>query len=313
MKDSMRKMFRLAVVIVCLLSLAAYAAKKSDLNIFNEGDKPPLIKTIIHFFPPMKKIHKPLLHTAEQSDIQGINDAGINCSFDTADELLAYCPSDEDMKQIRQDFNITFDQSLVTHGVLVPWSCQNNGNESSIMLTMYNAFRLMKCIPPFVEGLVWEPEYNNLYDWLKSIELKQITFFWADFGYGSHGWDKKIFIVGNNLEDRMFRETVNPQTGVGLLHLVILVAHEAWHAQTNIGHNCGVGGLLEKTVGKDGGPLKKTVGKDTDLKYGGAWSVQYYLERMLAEYTNNYFNDYSKMTMENNSQDVLNTRFCNQH
>jgi hypothetical protein len=75
---------------------------------------------------------------------------------------------------------------------------------------------------------------------------------------------------------------------------VVLLVHEATHAGYNKGHNC-----------PDGV-------RDTNLAYMGAWAVQYYLLKMLGENTPaGFFTPHQTQMLQGNSQDILNTRFCN--
>jgi hypothetical protein len=215
----------------------------------------------------------------------------------SADQLVATCPFEQEIQQIRSDFNIYFDKGLIDHGVLQPWNCTNNGGESSIMLSMYNIFRLTKCIP-FDTSFPWSTSHSNLYVWLKSLNLPAIGFFWADPGVPSHARGNRIFLAGNQLADPIFREIINPQTGMGIIFYVTLLAHEARHAGYNIGHNC-------ETDKK-----KKYFSKDTNLAYMGAWAVQYYLLNMLADNTGDFFTDYQKNQFRGSAQDILTTRFC---
>jgi hypothetical protein len=212
-------------------------------------------------------------------------------NYSTAQELVSTCPLKSEITQIRKDFNIYFENGLVTNGVLVPWGCTYNGHESSIMLSMYNIFRLLKCIP-FDKNFPWAPAFNNLYEWLKSLNLISIGFFWAQQNQNSSGWDKRIYLKGNNLADPIYREIINPQSGVGIIHCLILLVHEARHAGYNIPHNCGV--------------------KDTNLAYMGAWGVQYHLLKTLAQNTDNFFSNYEKSMFLGDAQHILTTRFCNQ-
>jgi hypothetical protein len=122
-------------------------------------------------------------------------------NYVTADQVVQTCPTEAEMHQIRADFNIYFDKGLVDNGIVVPWTCSNQGSESSIMLSMYNIFRLAKYIP-FSSTFPWDSQYNNLYQWLKDLGLITIGFFWAQPGELSHGWDKKIYLVGNDLAER---------------------------------------------------------------------------------------------------------------
>ncbi len=211
------------------------------------------------------------------------------CPYDTAAELMASCPTREQIQQIRQDFNIYFERPLIDHGVLVPWSCTPGGGESSLMLSMYNSFRLALCIP-FDAAFPWAPEHDNLYEWLQSAELTAIGYFWAEEGDRSHGWGKRIYLIGNWLADPMYRQVSDPSTGVGLINYVGLIAHETRHADINIGHNCG--------------------SNDTDLDYMGAWAVHYHLARMLAENTGDYFSSSEKQRLAWLAEGILDSRFC---
>jgi len=56
--------------------------------------------------------------------------SGAECPYQTADELLASCPTDEEIQQIRSDFNIYFEAGLSENGILVPWDCTQGGDES---------------------------------------------------------------------------------------------------------------------------------------------------------------------------------------
>ena len=211
------------------------------------------------------------------------------CPYSTAAELMASCPTQQEIRQIRQDFNIYFERPLIEHGVLVPWSCTPGGEESSLMLSMYNSFRLSRCIP-FDASFPWAPEHENLYEWMQSTELTAIGYFWADEGDHSHGWNKRIYLIGNWLADPMYRAVSDPSAGVGLINYVALIAHETRHADVNIGHNCG--------------------SDDTDLDYMGAWAVHYHLAKMLAENTGDYFSNTEKSLLSGLAQTILGSRFC---
>ena len=128
-------------------------------------------------------------------------------TYQNADALVASCPLDSEIQQIRADFNIYFDKGLIDHGVLVPWSCSVGGSESSIMLSMYNTFRLLKCIP-FDTTFPWDSAHSNLYDWLQSLSLSAIGFIWADDpstqrNYATHG---RVYLLGNFLAQRTYRK-----------------------------------------------------------------------------------------------------------
>jgi hypothetical protein len=250
--------------------------------------------------PHKHRDFQPITEKANLVDLSSLNivraspmPGPIPWNYTTANQLVSTCPFQSEIKQIRKDFNIYFEKELIDHGVLTPWSCTTNGKESSIMLSMYNIFRLLKCIP-FDKNFPWATTYHNLYDWIKSLNLTAIGFFWAKQNQNSYASGNRVYLIGNILADPMYREIINPQSGVGIIHYMILLVHEATHAGHNINHNCG-GGT-----------------KDTNLAYMGAWAVQYYLLKMLAENTDNFFTDYQKNSFLWDAQNLLKTRFCNQ-
>jgi len=173
---------------------------------------------------------------------------------------------------------------------------------------MYNSFRMLKCIPfdeefPWAQGhwewyyrfwfpsLRWVQGYKNLYDWLKGAHLVSIGYFYpADADDKSHGWDKRIYLRGDNLIKPDHRKVVDSRTRVGLIDAAVLIFHESRHAAVNIGHNCGT--------------------KDSNLDYMGAWAVQYYCLKMMGETAGNFFTEYQKSEMLYRAQRVLDTRFC---
>jgi hypothetical protein len=121
-----------------------------------------------------------------------------------------------------------------------------------------------------------------------------IGFFWAQPGELSHGWDKRVYLVGNHLGERSYRDVIYPQTGVGIINVMVLLAHEATHAGYDKGHNC-----------PDGV-------RDTNLAYMGAWAVQYYLLKLLSENTpGGFFTPYQTQMLQGSAQEILATRFCN--
>lgn len=213
-------------------------------------------------------------------------DAGINCGYETAAELLATCPTAEERRIIRRDFNIAFDQEPPA------WDCTNGGDESSIMLSMYNTFRLMKCIP-FDENFIWAPQHNNLYDWMKSLNLDLIQYFSCPGGgCFNHAGGRNIYLMMDNLGNLEYRQVVNPQMGNGLGFAPVLIVHEARHTTPggNKPHTCG--------------------SNDNTLNELGAWGVQHHLLNMLADNTGNFFSNYEKNTFRYSAQNILNTRFC---
>ena len=217
------------------------------------------------------------------------------CPIATAAELMASCPSIEEVKQIRKDFNIMFESELEENRFMELEECTNGGDESSIMLSVYNTFRLMKCIP-FDINLTWSPEYDNLYNWTKSRNLEQINYFWAGENEFSHGSGGSVFMKANQLNHSIYRHAVDPEAPVGLIHSVTTLMHEVRHAEANIFHNCDI------NIGSQS--------MDTNLEYGGAWAVHYQLWSLLVDHTGTFFSDYEKEKMAESAAQLYRFRFC---
>jgi len=228
------------------------------------------------------------IENLKQTVNQTVNiNEGINCNFKTASELLKTCPTETEIKMIRKDFNIVFDKEPVE------WSCTEGGKESSVMLSMYNTFRLMKCTP-FDKNFLWAPKYNNMYSWMKSLELTQIEYFMCKPGDECSNAASKdiIYLEMNNLDDPIYREIINTNSGGGAGHLPVLMIHESRHTINGgyKGHTCSP--------------------NDQTLQELGAWGVQYHLLNMLADNTGNYFSSYERKEFQSSAKYILETRFC---
>ena len=192
------------------------------------------------------------------------------------EEVVRICPTRAERSRIRRDFNITFD-STVPRSVMGPWSCTPGGAESSVMLTVYNLFRLMRYIhfdaPMPLIGT------TNLYSWLKRLRLRYTV---TSREHNSAG-DEFILFRWQAFSESSMRYWVNSRSGVGLRDLIALVLHEARHTDPggDKRHNC--------TVGASGsGP------HDSSLGYGGAWGLQYWYYVWLAEHSGRYLNSRQK-------------------
>ncbi|MEZ4861710.1 MAG: hypothetical protein R3C14_10395 [Caldilineaceae bacterium] len=190
--------------------------------------------------------------------------------YQTADILMASCPTAQEITQIRHDFNINFDSGLMATGTVKPWACTQGGNESSVMLTVYNMFRLLKNIP-LTQPLVWAPSYTNVYDWLRSLTLTCITFH-NDISFASFT-NRRIWIDGRNRDDPYYR------TSMLALAAGILV-HEARHVETQRGHD---------SQTKPGG--------DTDM--GGAYGATILYAEMCANNSGTFFTSYQQNEFRN--------------
>ncbi len=218
-----------------------------------------------------------------------INFLNFKTDYSTASELLTSCPSIEEMESITRDFNI-----FISHEPNA-FNCTEGGDESSLQLTIYNVFRLMKEVP-FSKELVWSQEHDNLYDWMKSLNLTRIEFLESNSSFdNSYATGTIINIHSNDLDDAQYRKVVDQQTGNGAIFLMVLLVHEAWHTDLagNIGH-----------LGKCGS------GNDNNLEEMGSWAVQYYLLHQLAEDTGNFFSEYEKDSLNFMAQVIYDERFC---
>lgn len=222
-----------------------------------------------------------LIFSSVVSDYVPIH-TGINCDYATADELLMACPSREDMRQIRNDFNIYFDSPPA------PWSCTNNGYEYSTTLSIYNALRIMKCTS-FDENFPWNPEHNNLYQWLKDVNVEGIEIFSCPDRLCNSHYDGVIHLVSLTSNGPSLISDQLSRTASGTTRTAVLLSHEAQHEY--LGHTC---------LG----------GNDHNLDEMGAWAVQYYLLNMLSQNTGNYFTEEERQEFESIAVFVYSNVFC---
>ena len=84
---------------------------------------------------------------------------------------------------------------------------------------------------------------------------------------------------------------LDPRAGLGLMHFIGGILHEAWHSATTIGHN---------TFNPDG------VGAwDSSFAYGGAWVAQYYYFLWLATHSRNLLSPLEKEYAMGSAQQAL--------
>ena len=206
--------------------------------------------------------------------------------FRTIADLLASCPTHEERLAIRRDFNIAYQPGVP----LGPWGCSVGGAESSIELTVYNAFRAMRLIqfdaPIPVLGA------TNLYEWLFGEQLTQILVTAGEAYSSAHGGMMRI--RSEVLGQLSQREWVNFSSGTGLLDIVTLLVHEGRHATGGPGHDCSINGAA----------------RDSTLEYGGSWAVQYWLYRWLAEHSGSYLSARDRQYAAELAEYILSSGFC---
>jgi hypothetical protein len=189
--------------------------------------------------------------------------ASVMRSFPTADALLASCPTTGEMDKIRSDFNIAFIPAPP------PWSCTQGGTESSIMLTVYNSFRLLYALtfdtpmPPL--GI------TRPYDWLRSLNLNWYFMPSSPEMQDSNGGGQDVVILTDGMDSPDLRSVLNPASGNGLFGYPALFMHEARHTVP--------GGAFMHTGSCSPGH------DDPSLSFGGAWAVEYYFLEWLVNHT----------------------------
>jgi hypothetical protein len=212
-------------------------------------------------------------------------------SMPTMDAVLSSCPTRGEIDSIFTDFNVTFDASVPPQA---PWTCTPGGSESSIGLNIINLFRCAKALTfdtpmPLIGN-------TSIYNWLRSLGLV-----W-------HLTGDEISNAGGNFIHFRYqvfaspekRYWLDPRSGSGMVNLLGLAVHEARHTEPggNKGHACGpISGLYPGSL-------------DTTLEYGGAWAVQYYYFRWLAEHSGSQLTAYQKTYASDNAAQLLSTKFC---
>lgn len=188
------------------------------------------------------------------------------------DAFLETCPSEAELTILRQDFRI-FTKGQSELAEQRPYRCSEPvsampEDQLSDRLSVYQALRVtrhMKLNRP----LPWTT--RSPYDWLKSridgVSLRD---------------DSGPFCCYNPVEDpdavsivlptrapellKSYTQFIDPRNGVGLVHLILLIFHEARHVDKP--HNCDT--------------CKVGSGCDTNLSFMGAWAIQAYLAYALA-------------------------------
>lgn len=212
----------------------------------------------------------------------------------TVDELLRTCPTPEEQFRIRQDFNISFDASVPESAVTAA-HCTYGGSESNIMLSVYNAFRLMRLINfdrplPLIGA-------TNLYQWLRDLQLVYRV---KEVEHNCAGYNR-MYLRWQALAAPRMRYWADPVEGCGIRDLIALILHEARH--TNPGgakrHTCDVSRPR-------GGGIH-----DINLGYGGAWGLQFWYYVWLGRYSGPYLTAQQKHDALVNAEGLRLRVICN--
>lgn len=168
------------------------------------------------------------------------------------DDMLATCPTADEIERFQTDFDIFFDPAVG----LPPFACEDANHQ----LAVYQALRAMSALH-FDQPLPWTS--YSLYDWLQSA-ISGIVLTTTDISYCCDS-QNRIVLKADLLSQPSYAYWYDPQSGIGLMSLVGLIVHEARHAEIG-GHTCGNS-------------------DDATLEEMGAWGVQYYLFLWMAEHT----------------------------
>lgn len=205
----------------------------------------------------------------------------------TVDELLATCPSAEEIAAIDAEITIVVDPVVMADSNEAAMACTPGGTETSARLALYNALRAMKLIR-FDEAMP-TLGYNNLYEWVRDVG---ITLRIANQAI-STGGGTGINLAWAPMTALNKRAWVDPASGTGLDGLVALIAHEGRHTTPGggFGHDC------------DGV-------RDSSYDAGGAWAVQHDFRTWLSQHSLDYLTVYQQDVAQGNADDIMATRFC---
>ena len=184
------------------------------------------------------------------------------------DVFLATCPPKDELAILEANFPVLFEPPMRTKDP--EYACHepiSHMRSLSDQLAIYQALRVIRHMK-LSEPLPWTPLHP--YEWLKSKIGAIVVSYTAEHASCCHvvyppGKPEGVLAITipkANQELLQWRTVWrDPQSGVGLVGLILLLFHEARHV--DLPHNCGY--------------------KDTTLDYMGAWAVQYYMAKWMAE------------------------------
>jgi len=201
-------------------------------------------------------------------DLCGSADAYVSCERPPVDALLAACPTAREVAKVDAVVDMSFEHDP-TGTAHVCLASQGSADLTAMEKRAYNSVLIMDRIP-FDAALPSAWTYSTLYDWFTDqvvgIRFRgDITYSFCCDPTGVINLKADI----GGLETDLWRRF---PFDVGIADVVILMAHEARHAQ-GYPHYC---------------TWVENVGYVDDDDLGspfGSWSVQYYLELWLADHT----------------------------
>jgi hypothetical protein len=220
----------------------------------------------------------------------------------TIDELLAVCPTADEVAHVDQDLKLIFDADP-TRGE--PLACTAAGGSVDLTLFQKRAYHALLAMQhiPFDAPLPWTP--LPLYDWFRTTVRG--VHFRSDVS-GSYCCEDGPLIVVQTGADRAHDNSCElagsasrwgeGTSGCGLDGLMTLLVHEARHVESGM-HTCDT--------------------NDQTLDEMGAWAVQYWLERWLADHAGTYLQpvdgrpiDTYRVSARNGAHDVCSLNICAQ-
>lgn len=214
----------------------------------------------------------------------------------SVDDLLARCPTSAEVAAINARLTLSFEQDP-TAGILVCSAVTGSANLTLLQQRAYQALLVMQVLE-FDTPLPWTAK--TLYDWFTGA-VTGIRFrgdisisFCCDPPH-------TLNIQTQNLDALRTDRWLSPDHPSGMQGLVVLLAHEARHSEGLL-HTCGA--------------------NDQTLQELGAWAVQYYLLRWLADHSDPAFltpdplfpglgATYYQDQARDQASATLQTRFCN--
>ena len=213
------------------------------------------------------------------------------------DAFLAICPPDDELAILQSDFPILYWPPTRTQDPeYTCWGSVAHTRTITDALTIYQALRVIRYMK-LSEPLPWT--FLHPYDWLKTRIGAIIVSQEAEL----NSCCSYVTVAGSTVpvaamtlqkaDDALLDARTawrDPQEGVGLGNLILLIFHEARHA--DLPHDCGT--------------------NDSSPSYMGAWGVQVEIAQRLADgrIDVGLDGDVDAAFMAAAAQQILQTRFC---
>jgi hypothetical protein len=229
------------------------------------------------------------------------------------DQMLDRCPTEAEIAAINTDLVLTFDVDPTLEESLVCTAAEGSVNLSRLQERTYQALLAMQRIQ-FDTSLPWTNK--ALYTWLTRA-IKGIRFRSdIDKSFCCDPPDTINILIPEDTPNNFCALATNrwikgPDFACGLRDFVVLLVHEARHNEGKP-HTCN---RPENLIDPDCNETKPC--SDNTLSELGAWGVQYYLLKWLADHSDQYFliapgadPQFYRTVTDDQADGILNTRFC---